>query len=103
MTAAETGTWQQYVDEARHDQAEALYQSLVREGRSQADTRESTLLDALDELPRLEALQRIAGDLAPGIPSPVPADLASALAESIRRLDPDTFGAPSAIDLDWRD
>ncbi|MDQ1715356.1 MAG: hypothetical protein QOG52_2698 [Frankiaceae bacterium] len=100
MTAAETSTWQQYVDEARRDQAEALYQSLVREGRLQADGREGTLLDTLDTLPRREALARLAGDLAPGVPSPVPADLSSALADSIRRLDPETFGAAPTIVLD---
>ncbi|MDQ1703441.1 MAG: hypothetical protein QOF57_2693 [Frankiaceae bacterium] len=100
MTAAQTGQWQQYVDEARRDQAEALYQSLVREGRSQADHREATLLDTLDAMPRGEALRRLTTDLAPGVASPVPADLATALADSIRRLDPDTFGSPAHVVLD---
>ena len=100
MTAAQTGAWQQYVDEARRDQAEALFQSLVREGRLQADGRETDLLDALDEVPRADALRRLTGDLAPGVPSPVPADLAAALADSIRRLDPETFGPASHILLD---
>jgi len=100
MTAAQTGQWQQYVDEARHDQAEALYQSLVFEGRSQADDRETALLDTLDAIPRAEALRRLTTDLAEGVASPVPADLASALADSIRRLDPETFGPPSHIVLD---
>jgi hypothetical protein len=100
MTAAQTGAWQQYVDEARRDQAEALYQSLVREGYDQADGREAALLDGLDELPRVEALRRLTGDLAPGVPSPVPSDLSAALAESIRRLDPDTFGHSSTIVLE---
>ncbi|MCU1675752.1 MAG: hypothetical protein JWM93_510 [Frankiales bacterium] len=100
MTAAQTGAWRQYVDEARRDQAEALYQSLAREGRSQADDREAGLIDALELMPRIEALRRLTGDLAPGVPSPVPSDLASALADSIRRLDPDTFGASPHIVLD---
>ena len=100
MTAAETSTWQQYVDEARRDQAEALFQSLVREGRLQADGREGTLLDTLDALPRRDALARLVGDLAPGVPSPVPADLGSALADAIRRLDPDTFDETPLIVLD---
>jgi len=100
MTAAETGQWQLYVDEARRDQAEALYQSLVREGRSQADDREASLLDTLEAMPRAEALRRLTTDLAPGVASPVPADLATALADSIRRLDPETFGQPTHIVLD---
>ena len=100
MTAAQTGSWQDYVDEARRDQAEALYQSLVREGHAQADDREAVLLLGLEELPRQDALQRLVGDLAPGVPSPVPTDLGSALADSIRRLDPETFGAPTQIVLD---
>ena len=100
MTAAQTGAWQHYVDEARHEQAEALYRSLVREGRAQADGLEADLLDTLEDLPRAEALRRLVGDLVPGIASPVPSDLAGALAESIRRLDPETFGPPAEIVLD---
>ena len=81
-----------YVAEARHDQAEALYQALLREGYEQADDADHPLLAALDELPRAEALRRLTGQLADGHPSPVPGDLATALSYSIRRLDPETFG-----------
>lgn len=100
MTAMPTSSWREYVDEARRDQAEALYQSLVREGYAQADGREAALLDDLEQAPRMVALQRLTTDLAPGVVSPVPADLAAALADSIRRLDPETFGAPGDIVLD---
>ena len=82
-----------YVAEARHDQAEALYQALLREGYEQADGGDHPLLDALAELPRDEALHRLTGQLAEGHPSPVPHDLATALSYSIRRLDPETFGS----------
>lgn len=99
MTAAPTGAWQQYVDEAQRDQAEALYQALLREGYTQADGRESGYLDELDALPRREALRRLVGELAPGVPSPVPSDLAVALADSMRRLDPATFGDEDAVVL----
>jgi hypothetical protein len=85
-----------YVAEARHDQAEAVYQALLREGYDQADDVDRPLLDALESLPRAEALARLTGDLAEGRPSPVPDDLATALSESIRRLDPDTFGPAAA-------
>lgn len=81
-----------YVAEARHGQAEALYQALLREGYEQADDTDRPLLDALAALPRAEALLRLTGELAPDHRSPVPADLAAALADSIRRLDPSTFG-----------
>jgi len=81
-----------YVAEARHDQAEALYQALLREGYEQADNTDHPLLADLDELPRDEALRRLTGQLGEGHPSPVPHDLATALSYSIRRLDPDTFG-----------
>ena len=81
-----------YVAEARHDQAESLYQALLREGQEQVDDSDRPLLDALESLPRAQALDRLIGDLAPGRPSPVPNDLATALSYSIRRLDPDTFG-----------
>lgn len=81
-----------YVAEARHDQAESLYQALLREGYEQADYPDHPLLAALEELPRDEALRRLTGQLAEGRPSPVPHDLAAALSYSIRRLDPETFG-----------
>ncbi len=81
-----------YVAEARHNQAETVYQALLREGYEQADQVDYPLLDALEALPRDEALRRLTGDLAEGRPSPVPNDLATALSDSIRRLDPDTFG-----------
>ena len=84
-----------YVAEARHDQAEALYQALLREGYEQADDCDHPLLAALDGLPRDEALRRLTGQLAAGRPSPVPADLGTALSYSIRRLDPETFGPAS--------
>jgi hypothetical protein len=85
-----------YVAEARHDQAEAVYQALLREGYEQADDVDRPLLDALESLPRAEALQRLIGDLGVGRRSPVPDDLAAALSDSIRRLDPDTFGPAAA-------
>jgi hypothetical protein len=81
-----------YVAEARHDQAEALYQALLREGYEQADDSDHPLLAALDGLPRDEALRRLTGQLAEGHASPVPNDLGTALSYSIRRLDPQTFG-----------
>ena len=81
-----------YVAEARHDQAEALYQALLREGYEQADDLDALLLNKLAELPRDEALRRLTGELAEGRRSPVPADLGTALGYSIRRLDPETFG-----------
>jgi hypothetical protein len=94
IAEADTGnpTLDLYVAEARHDQAEALYQALLREGYEQADDSDHPLLAALDDLPRAEALARLTGALAEGRPSPVPDDLATALSYSIRRLDPDTFG-----------
>jgi hypothetical protein len=85
-----------YVAEARHDQAEAVYQALLREGYEQADDVDRPLLDALEALPRAEALQRLIGELSDGRPSPVPDDLAAALSDSIQRLDPDTFGPAAA-------
>jgi hypothetical protein len=98
IAEATTGnpTLNSYVAEARHDQAEAVYQSLLREGYDQADDTDRPLLDALEALPRDEALRRLVGDLAEGRPSPVPNDLATALSYSIRRLDPDTFGPATA-------
>jgi hypothetical protein len=94
IAEATTGnpTLDMYVAEARHDQAEALYLALLREGYDQADDVDRPLLDALEALPRAEALSRLIGDLAEGHPSPVPNDLATALSYSIRRLDPATFG-----------
>jgi hypothetical protein len=94
IAEATTGnpTLDMYVAEARHDQAEALYLALLREGYDQADDVDRPLLDALEALPRGEALSRLIGDLAEGRPSPVPNDLATALSYSIRRLDPTTFG-----------
>jgi hypothetical protein len=94
IAEADTGnpTLDLYVAEARHDQAEALFLALLREGYEQADDVDHPLLAALEELPRDEALRRLTGDLAEGRRSPVPADLATALAYSIRRLDPQTFG-----------
>jgi hypothetical protein len=85
-----------YVAEARHEQAEALYQALLREGYEQAVDDERPLLDALAALPRSEALARLTGALAEGRPSPVPGDLGAALSDSIRRLDPQTFGPAAA-------
>jgi hypothetical protein len=85
-----------YVAEARHEQAETLYQALLREGYEQADDDERLLLDTLAALPRDEALARLTGALAEGRPSPVPGDLAAALSDSIRRLDPETFGPAAA-------
>jgi hypothetical protein len=100
MTIAEATTGNPtlnfYVAEARHDQAETVYQALLREGYEQADDDERLLLDTLAALPRAEALVRLTGSLAEGHPSPVPGDLAMALSESIRRLDPDTFGPAAA-------
>lgn len=40
-----------YVAEARHEQAESLYQALLREGYDQADDDERSLLDTLAALP----------------------------------------------------
>lgn len=98
MTVLEStgGTaWQEYVAEACRDQAEAIYQTLLREAYEQAEPADVPLLDHLDERPRAEALARLGGALAPGRPSPVPRDLAAALGETVRRLDPMTYGEPA--------
>ena len=94
IAEADTGnpTLDLYVTEARQNQAEALYQALLREGYEQADESDRPLLAALEHLPRDVALHRLTGHLADGHRSPVPADLGTALSYGIRRLDPATYG-----------